>query len=61
MAPLTDCGIDRTATVEVATGKVLSPPGTEGGLATVKLRRESGVWKVYEFKDEKRPCVPPAP
>ncbi len=59
-ATVSDCGIDRTATVELATGRVLSPPGTEGGLATVKLRRESGVWKVYEFKDEKRTCVPPA-
>jgi hypothetical protein len=59
-ATVSDCGIDRTATIDIKTGKVLSPPGTEGRLATAKLRRESGVWKVYEFKDEKRSCVPPA-
>jgi len=61
LATVADCGVDRTATVELATGKVLSPPGSEGGAATAKLRVDAeGVWKVYDFKDERRPCVPPA-
>ena len=39
---------------------MLSPPGTEGHAATAKLRLDaSGVWKQYEFKDEKSSCVPP--
>ncbi|MDQ1537048.1 MAG: hypothetical protein QOE58_1441 [Actinomycetota bacterium] len=58
-AIVSDCGIDRTATVDAKTGEVLSPPGTDGHAATAKLRRESGVWKVYEFNDEKRSCAPP--
>jgi hypothetical protein len=57
-ATVQDCSIDRTATVVLATGEVTSPPGSEGGLATAHLRLEDGVWKVYEFKDEKRPCEP---
>lgn len=60
-ATVADCNIDRTATVEVATGKVVSPPATEGSEVTAKLRLDaSGVWKQYDFTDEKRPCVPPA-
>ena len=30
-ATVADSSIDRTATLEIATGRVLSPPGTEGG------------------------------
>jgi len=60
VATVEDCSIDRTATVELATGRVLSPPGTEGGLATAELRVDAlGVWKVNEFNDEGRSCVPP--
>ena len=58
-ATVADCNIDRTSTVDIATGKVLSPPATEGAAVTSKLRVDaSGVWKQYEFKDEKRTCVP---
>ena len=59
-AIVTDCAIDRTATVELKTGKIISPPGTEGHASTAKMRVDAaGVWKQYDFKDERRSCVPP--
>lgn len=59
-AIVADCGIDGTATVELATGRVLSPPSTEGHAATIELRLDaSGAWRQHEFKDERRSCVPP--
>ena len=58
-ATVQDCGIDRTSTIDLRTGQIVSPPGTEGSAATATFRLIEGVWKQNEFKDEKRRCVPP--
>lgn len=58
-ATVQDCGIDRTSTIDLRTGQVVSPPGTEGSAATATFRLIEGIWKQNEFKDERRRCVPP--
>lgn len=59
-AILVDCNVDRLEVVEASTGRVVIPAGTEGYAATVEMVLDGGTWKVNNFKDEKRTCVPPA-
>lgn len=60
-ATVVDCSYDRTGLVEARTGRVVVDPGPpEAGASTAKLKLDGGVWKVTDFKDEKRTCVPPA-
>lgn len=60
-ATIVDCNLDRTALVDARTGTTVVDAGPPGGLAiTAKLRLEGGVWKVSDFTNEKRSCVPPA-
>ena len=60
-ATVVDCAIDTTGLADARTGAVVVGAGpAEGGAITAKLTREAGVWKVANFKDEKRSCVPPA-
>lgn len=60
-ATVVDCAIDTTGLADARTGAVVVGAGpAEGGAITAKLTREGGVWKVANFKDEKRSCVPPA-
>lgn len=59
-ATLVDCGFDHLSVVEARSGRVVTPPTSEGSAATIEMVLQSGVWKVNHFKDEKRSCVPPA-
>ncbi len=60
-ATVIGCALDRTAEVEARTGKTIVDAGPNEGIAsTSKMRLEGGVWKVTDFKNEKRSCVPPA-
>ena len=60
-ATVIECALDRTAEVESRTGKTIVDAGPNEGIAsTSKMRLEGGVWKVTDFKNEKRSCVPPA-
>lgn len=60
-ATVVDCAFDQTALIETRTGRTIIDAGPPGGsAATAKLRLEGGVWKVSDFTNEKRPCVPPA-
>jgi hypothetical protein len=60
-ATVVDCNIDRTARIDGRTGSTVVGAGTGAfGASSAKLRLEGGVWKVTDFTDEKRSCVPPA-
>lgn len=60
-ATVIECAMDRTALVQAKTGTTVVDAGpNEGAASTSKLRLEAGVWKVTDFKNEKRSCVPPA-
>lgn len=60
-ATVVECAMDRTALVESRTGTTVVDAGPNEGIAsTSKMRLEAGVWKVTDFKNEKRSCVPPA-
>lgn len=60
-ATVVDCSIDQTGLRDRRTGAIVEDGGpAKGGASTAKLRLEAGVWKVTDFKDEKRSCVPPA-
>lgn len=60
-ATVVDCALDRTALVEARTGTTVVDAGpNEGAVATAKMKLDGGVWKVTDFKNEKRSCVPPA-
>ena len=60
-ATVLECAMDRTALVQAKTGTTVVDAGpNQGAASTSKLRLEAGVWKVTDFKDEKRSCVPPA-
>ena len=61
IATVVDCNIDRTARIDGRTGSTVVGAGTGAfGASSAKLRLEGGVWKVTDFTDEKRSCVPPA-
>lgn len=58
-ATVVDCAFDRTALVESRTGTTVVDSGSGGTADTAQLKLEGGVWKVTDFKDEKKSCVPP--
>jgi hypothetical protein len=59
-AVVVGCSIDTTGLADAQTGAVVEGGGDGGGLAdTAELILVDGTWKVNNFKDEKRSCVPP--
>ncbi len=60
-ATVVDCSVDQTGLLDGRTGATVVDGGpATGGASSAQLKLENGVWKVTDFKDEKRPCVPPA-
>jgi hypothetical protein len=60
-ATVIECALDRTALIQVSTQKTVIDAGPNEGIAsTSKMKLEGGVWRVTDFKNENRPCVPPA-